>query len=224
VPKQTPESIADMSLTTENDEALIRLVAQRERQAFEILYDRHAPTAYSLILRIVRDRVIAEDVLQETFWQVWSKAHDYKGEGKVAAWLLRIARNRSIDELRRQKRNPGGQVESLDSWHEDLYLMNGQGTIANPLMQRLGGVRAGTDVASEVSRHLSRSQLHAALQSIPQEQRQCLELAYFEGLSQQQIADHAKVPLGTVKTRVRMGLAKLEHILRSVGFRQEDVA
>jgi RNA polymerase sigma-70 factor (ECF subfamily) len=213
-----------MSLTAESDEALIQLVARRERQAFEILYDRYASTAYGLILRIVRDRAIAEDVLQETFWQVWSKAHDYKGQGKVAAWLLRIARNRSIDELRRQKRGPGEEVESLDSWHDEPYLMNGQPAAANPLLQRISTARTGGDVAAEVSRHLNRSQIHAALQSIPPEQRQCLELAYFEGLSQQQIADHANVPLGTVKTRVRMGLAKLEHILRSTGFRREDVS
>ena len=211
-----------MSLTTESDEALLALVARRERQAFEILYDRYAATAYSLILRIVRDRGTAEDVLQETFWQIWSKAHEYKGEGQAAAWLLRIARNRSIDEVRRQKRRAPEQAASLDHLHEEPGATDSQAMPLHPLLR--GAARASSDVAAEVARHLSRSQLLAALQSIPPEQRQCLELAYFDGLSQQQIADHVNLPLGTVKTRVRMGLAKLEHILRAVGFRQEDVS
>ena len=90
--------------STLTDEALLRRVASGDRRGFEVLYDRQASATYGLILRIVRDRTVADDVLQEAFWQVWKRASEYRGEGQVAAWIFRIARNRSLDELRRRQR------------------------------------------------------------------------------------------------------------------------
>lgn len=210
-------------LSTTSDEELLRGIAEGDRQAFAALYDRHAAVAYSLILRIVRDRALADDVLQETFWQVWKRADEYRGEGQVAAWLYRIARNRGLDEVRRQQRAPVAAIESLDAWHTDAGNVEDGSNIRHPLLRQLALSRQISDAASQFTQEQRRRHVHDALATIPHEQRICLELAYFEGMSQQQIADHVNVPLGTVKTRMRMGLAKLEHILRAQGYRREDL-
>lgn len=210
-------------LSTTSDEVLLRHIADGDRQAFAALYDRYAIVAYSLILRIVRDRALADDVLQETFWQIWKRAGEYRGEGQVAAWLYRIARNRSLDEVRRQQRAPVAVVESLDAWQADAGSAEEGSHTRHPLLRRLAASRHSSDAASQFTQDQRRRHVQDALATIPHEQRTCLELAYFEGMSQQQIADHVNLPLGTVKTRMRMGLAKLEHILRAQGYRQEDL-
>lgn len=210
-------------LSTSSDEALLRRVSSGDRQAFEILYDRHAAVMYSLILRILRDRALADDVLQDAFWQAWKRANEYRGEGRAAAWLYRIARNRSLDELRRQQRTATDPVENLDPWPQENK--NSQGSVSgssHPLLHRLNAGKHTGDAASQFSQDQQRRHIHEALATIPPEQRACLELGYFDGMSQQQIADHLNLPLGTVKTRMRMGLAKLEHILRAQGYRQDD--
>lgn len=207
---------------TSSDEALLRRVAAGDRQAFEALYDRHATITYSLIMRIVRDWTLADDVLQETFWQVWRRAGEYRGDGQVAAWIYRIARNRSLDEVRRLLRSSATAVESLDAWQNDAVNTEGGARMHHPLLRRLVANRQTGDVASQFTQDQRCRHVLDALATIPLEQRTCLELAYFEGMSQQQIAEHARLPLGTVKTRMRMGLAKLEHILRSQGYREED--
>jgi len=209
--------------STSSDEVLLRKIADGDRQAFEALYDRHAAVAYSLIMRIVRDRALADDILQETFWQVWRRAGEYRGEGRVAAWLYRIARNRSLDEVRRLQRSPVTAAESLDAWQTDAASAGEGGRVHHPLLRRLAASRHAGDVASQFTQDQRRRHIQDALATIPPEQRTCLELAYFEGMSQQQIAEHVRLPLGTVKTRMRMGLAKLEHILRAQGYRQEDL-
>lgn len=210
-------------LSTSSDEVLLHRIAGGDRQAFEALYDRYATVAYSLILRIVRDRALADDVLQETFWQIWKRAGEYRGEGQVAAWLYRIARNRSLDEVRRQQRAPVAAVESLDAWQTDAGSAEAGSHTRHPLLRRLAASRQSSDAASQFTQDQRRRHVQDALATIPHEQRTCLELAYFDGMSQQQIADHVNLPLGTVKTRMRMGLAKLEHILRAQGYRQEDL-
>lgn len=211
--------------STLTDESLLRRVASGDRRAFEILYDRQASATYGLILRIVRDRTVADDVLQEAFWQVWKRAGEYRGEGQVAAWIFRIARNRSLDELRRRQRVDAHTTTGLDDWEAgEAPAQSGESRTSNPLLRQLAASRVTTgDAAAEFSHEQSRRHVHEALQTIPAEQRLCLELAYFEGMSQQQIAERANLPLGTVKTRMRMGLAKLEHILRAQGYRQEDL-
>ena len=184
-----------------SDEELLQLIAQRDANALSEIYDRHAQTVYNLIMRIVKEPAIAEDLLQETFWQVWQKAETFSRRGVVAAWLYRIARNKSLDHLRRQKarpvkRNPISSQIELNEPPQNVHL---------------------TSVEIDVQRTLQRQRVQDALASIPPEQRQCLELAYFDGMSQRQIAEYTDTPLGTIKTRVRQGLKKLERILRAVG-------
>ncbi len=186
-----------------DEELLARTVAQDVR-AFEALYDRHARTIYSLILRIVHEPEIAEELAQETFWQVWRKAEQFHGGGAVGAWLSRIGRNRALDYLRRVKARPqsdGGEPEMLER-------------IAAPERHL---------VETQVGRIWDRQRLHEALAAIPDEQRLCLEMAYFDGKSQREIAAETGSPLGTIKTRVRIGLEKLERSLRAAGYREGDV-
>ena len=181
------------------DEALLRLVHSKDLRAYELLYDRHAQVVYNLIVRIVRDAAAAEELLQETFWQVWQKSAQYEGSGSAAAWLHRVARNKALDFLRHQRARPllaQAEIETLERSPRHY----------------------SSSAESEVEQSWRRQQVLQALESIPSEQRICLELAYFEGLSQREIAEHTNTPLGTIKTRMRIGMEKLERILRAVGY------
>ncbi len=191
-----------MNYDREPDEALLRLIAERDAEALEVLYDRHAQVVYNLILRIVHTRESADDILQETFWQVWKKADDFRG-GTAAAWLYRIARNKSLDQLRRH----GARPQSLRTATEEAE-------------QQLWNTLEATtsDADHVVEQGQDRQRVREALDQIPPEQRLCLELAYFEGMSQSQIAEHTDTPLGTIKTRIRLGLQKLERLLRAAGY------
>jgi RNA polymerase sigma-70 factor (ECF subfamily) len=197
------DRLPTQDLTTLSDEELLARTVAQEMQAFEALYDRHAKTVYSLILRIVREPEIAEELLQESFWQVWRKADQFSGGGMVGAWLCRIGRNKALDHLRRAKARPqsdGKEQESLEN-------------IAAPRSQQ---------VEVEINRIWDHQYLQEALSTIPEEQRRCLEMAYFDGMSQREIAEAMGVPLGTIKTRVRIGLEKLERSLRAVGYRENE--
>ncbi|MCB0168145.1 MAG: sigma-70 family RNA polymerase sigma factor [Anaerolineae bacterium] len=190
-----------------SDENLLQKIAQQDSAALELLYDRHAQTVFNLIGRIVRDMAIADELLQETFWQVWQQADRYRGEGSAAAWMYRIARNKSLDQLRRQKARPqpletGSEADDQAVW-DQLPADN-------------------AEVEPVVEQRRDSNAVRQALQEIPSEQRQCLELAYFEGMSQRQIAEHTATPLGTVKTRIKMGMEKMERFLRAEGYRTED--
>lgn len=189
------------------DEVLLRLIAQREVGALDALYDRYAQTTYNVIARIVRDSSAAEEILQDTFWQVWRKAGEFRGGGAAAAWLFRIARNKSLDHLRRRKARP--QHETHDR------------------PDQAGGwspaVTIDLSVEQIAEQAWKRQHVRRALGDIPAEQRLCLELAYFDGLTQREIADRTGASVGTIKTRVRLGLDKLERILRSAGLTAEDV-
>lgn len=190
------------------DEAILLLIAERDMHALEEIYDRHSQTVYNVIVRIVREPSIAESILQETFWQVWKKAGDFEGTGVAAAWIYRIARNKSLDQLRRQKARPQPSPQPVEE-HYDLSEPSPDGAL--------------TTVEVHVERQRHRTQLQEALNSIPAEQRLCLELAYFEGMSHSQIAEYTETPLGTIKTRVRMGLQKMERILRASGYQKQDL-
>jgi RNA polymerase sigma-70 factor (ECF subfamily) len=171
--------------------ALVAQIAAGDVEAFERLYDRYAPLAFGLIRRILADRAAAEDVLQEVFWQVWREAAAYDpGRGSVEAWLLMRARTRAIDRFRAQRR-AGRQTLPLDE----------QGAAAPA---------AGPDAAVAAE---SRGLVESLLARLPEPQRRVLELAFFGGLTQTEIAARMGDPLGTVKTRSRLGLERLRAML-----------
>ena len=182
-----------------SDEILLQSVMLKDVGAFETLYDRHAPLVYNVLLRIVCDATMAEELLQDTFWQVWQKAEQYSGTGVGLAWLHRIARNKAIDQLRRQR----GRLS--------VMLVEPELCEWSPTLQQ-------QSAESEFEQAWLRQQVQQALAQIPQEQRLCLEMAYFEGLSHQEIADQVQAPLGTIKTRIRIGMQKVERWLLGSGY------
>jgi RNA polymerase sigma-70 factor (ECF subfamily) len=189
------------NLSQQSDEALLHLVAQRNLAAYDLLYRRHAQVVFNLIARILRDQATAEDLLQEVFWQIWENANQYRGSGAALAWMMRVARNRSLDQLRRQRVRP--PLVSNDA--ED--------------MEQVADVST-TEEAVEI--RMRRAQVQRALESIPEDQRLCLELAYFDGLSQREIAEQTNMALGTIKSRIRIGLEKVERVLRGSGLRDSS--
>lgn len=171
---------------------LLHAVARHDEAALADLYERYRIILYSLILRILHDREEAEDVLQETFIQVWRRAADFdEARGRAFTWLVTIARSRALDRLRslgsRQRVATEAAAvtptESSDAADEAL----------------------GTEQGSIVRR---------ALAELPEDQKRALYLAYFEGLTQSEIATRLGNPLGTVKTRMRTGMIKLREVLR----------
>ena len=177
------------------DRQAIRGVARGDAQALASLYDRHARMIFSLVLRIVEDQAEAEDVVQEVFAQVWTQAARYDAaRGPVSAWLLTIARSRAIDRLRARRARPDS-AQLLDD--------RAVGDLPDP--------GPGQDVA--VLSWEQVSQLRAAVARLPLLQRIAIELAYYEGLTQTEIAERLEQPLGTVKTRIRLALLKLRGAL-----------
>ena len=174
------------------DIALLSRVIARDGRAIGELYDRHSRLLHGLILRILRDRSEAEEVLQEVFVQVWTRADTYNVElGAPVAWLVRIARNRAIDRLRSNN-------------------VRARTAEATPLPPPVETPEARA-VMSEQQRAVAR-----ALDALPLEQRQLIELAYFQGLTQSELAERFQLPLGTVKTRVRTGMMTLRRELQQI--------
>ena len=178
------------------DDQLITLVAHGEKEALEALYDRYGAAVYSMARYMLGDGQLAEEVTQEIFVKVWLKAGSYDSRrGKARTWLMSIAHHRSVDEIRSRKRDFQA-TESVP--HELLDLHASQ--------------RPSTE--EEVHRNLSREEVIAALATLPMEQRKVIVMAYFEGYSQSEIAQRLAQPLGTVKTRTRLGMQKLRAVLR----------
>jgi RNA polymerase sigma-70 factor (ECF subfamily) len=187
-----------------DDEALMARVAAGDTDALDLLYGRYARVVYGLALRILESSGQAEDVVQETFWRVWSRRATFQvGGGPFAPWLFGIARNYCIDELRRQRTRP--MLSAGDSAQALLVIPDDQQSI--------------DDMTWEGER---RRLITSALADLPADQREVIELAYFHGLSQREIAEQLKNPLGTVKTRVRLALQKLKGLLQHQGIGQED--
>lgn len=178
-------NLPDLGRLTDGD--LIRRVARRDANAFEALYHRFARPVFGLALRRLGDRMRAEDAVQETFAAVWRSARTYKPDrGAGAPWLYAVARNAIVDRSR-SRSEPPGEVPDIAS------------------------TELGPDERAEASYVSWR--VHRALESLSPNERDVIELAYYGGLSQSEVADFLGIPLGTVKTRTRAGLGRLADLL-----------
>ena len=181
---------------TRGDIVLIERIVARDELAVADLYDRHCRLLFGLILRIIRDRSEAEEILQEVFVLVWTRAETYNVSlGPPAAWLVRIARNRAIDRLR----SNNVRLRAVESAPE-------------PEAAESPESRASVSEQQRAVAH--------ALESLPSDQRVLIEHAYFQGLTQSELAERFKLPLGTVKTRIRTGMLALRAELSQVFMEQ----
>ena len=181
------------SLRVLADEELMQLVYGRNADSFEVVYDRHADAAFSLAYRICRQRALAEDVVQEAFLSLWRSGARYdRNRGSVRTWALGIVHNRAIDALRRRAVRERGIVSD------------------DGIAERLAAPER-TDV--EFARRDEAREIRDALEQLPQEQSHVIELAYFGGLTHVEIASRLGTPVGTVKGRMRLGLAKMRMTL-----------
>lgn len=174
---------------TTSDRTLIARIATGDSAAFAEFYDRHSARVHGLLMRLLRSRARAEDVLQEVFWQVWTRAGRYDAaRGEPVAWLIMMARSRALDELRARRPLPEAGADSrVDS--------------------------------GSVSADLERSELEqlaaACLQSLPVDQKTAIQMAFHDGYTHEEIARRLDEPLGTIKTRIRLGMQKLRQMLAS---------
>jgi RNA polymerase sigma-70 factor (ECF subfamily) len=181
------------------DEALMLAITARDEGAFAVLYDRYADLVYSACLRVLGDTQLAEDSAQDVFVRLWRRPEAFIAErGRFLSWLMSVARNRAVDELRARGRRR--KREAIPS---------GPGDDPMPL------IAAGPedDPLRNAQLHEEQRLVRDALGGLPPEQRAVLELAYFGGLTQQEIAFRLHEPLGTVKTRIRLGMQKLRRAL-----------
>lgn len=184
-----------MSAELSDDTTLMHMLALNQLDALSALYDRYARLVYSIAIHSIGDQAAAEEIVQDVFTRVWEKANTYDaGIAKVSTWLIHITRNRAIDELRKSKNRPDRTSLSL----ADLSLRdypNSPGPEEN------------------MERSWRQSSIRAALETVTPDQREALDLAYFKGYSQAEIAELLGVPLGTIKTRIRLAMQKLRRVL-----------
>jgi len=182
-------------LETMNDASLLRLVADRNSAALGVLYGRYAPTLLALGKRVLGSLGEAEEVLQEVFLYVWNHAARYDASrSSVSTWLVLVTRSRAIDRLRTRK--------VIERTHETAHQESPPAGHASP------------EAVDAVFVRERREKVRGEMDKLPPEQRQVLEMAFYEGLSQSEIAAKAGVPLGTVKTRTLLAMKKLRGALR----------
>jgi RNA polymerase sigma-70 factor (ECF subfamily) len=178
-----------------DDGQLLTSIAGKELEALEALYSKYSGPVYSLAMHLLRDAGAAEEVTQDTFFNVWRRGGSYKSQrGSVTAWLFSIAHHRTIDELRKRRRDQGRVQHGVD------------------LTNRPSESREG-DPAEYAKAQYEGSQLKDALTTLRPEQREIVMLAYFGGFTHTEIASHLEQPLGTVKTRMRLAMKKLREVL-----------
>ena len=176
-----------------SDEALVALAARSEQSALAELYDRYGRTAYGLALRVLRDQALAEDAVQEAFLTIWRTASRFMPErGKASTWILTLVHRRAVDAVRREQRRRADTLEeaaepSVGGAEEDAFL------------------------------HLQRERVQSALRRLPDAQREALELAYYGGFSQSELAERLGQPLGTIKSRMFGGLSRMRELLGEPG-------
>ena len=181
-----------------SDEALVALVARADEDALAELYDRFGRAAYGLALRIVRDPALAEDAVQEGFLAVWRSSARFVAErAKASTWILTLIHRRAVDLVRREQPR---RTEPLETAPQ----------------------AAASDTEDEAWLRLRRARVQEALRRLPDKQREALELAYFGGFTQSELADRLGEPLGTIKSRMFAGLATLRDLLADDGLEKES--
>ncbi len=186
------------------DEQLVARMMAGDTDALETVYDRYAPAVMGLALRIVGERAVAEDLVQETFWRVWKNCRAFRRDrGAFSGWLFAIARNAAIDRLRRSKNLQTVRLET-----------EGEGRFPFDLPD------PDADVPESARLAMQRRSVRTALVQLPEEQGRVIEMAYLQGLTRQEIAERLRIPLGTVHTRARLALQKLRTLLADVGFEE----
>src|SRR5947209_8935900 len=173
-----------------SDEAVVALVARSDEQALAELYDRFGRVAYGLALRVLRDESLAEDAVQEAFLTAWRTADTFMPErARASTWLLTLVHRRAVDVVRREQRRRAEPIE-------------------------VAGERAGGGAADEaVWLRYERERVQTALRQLPDQQREALELAYYGGFSQSELAERLGQPIGTIKSRMFSGLGRLRDLL-----------
>lgn len=185
-----PGDAIDNHAAEVSDEQLLELVLARDPAALEQLYQRHGSAVYALAQYILREPAVAEELTQEIFLTVWNKAAQYQSEhARFRTWLLSITRHRSIDQLRQRRRRISSDL-SLD----DASIAEEHAPLTEPID--------------------SQRELHLLLRHLPPEQRLAIELCYFQGYTHEEIASQLHLPLGTLKSRILLGLKKLRDMMR----------
>ena len=185
-------------MSTQSDQELLQAIQRQNVAALEEIYNRYGTIAYSVAVRTLGDKSLAEDVVQEVFLNLWRNAAKFDGaRGNVKSWLLACTSNRAIDFARQRQGKTRLDVE-ID---ETAYMVT------------------GADTWHEVVANIDHTMLKGAMQLLPEEQRKTLEMAYFQGYTQAEIAEAMRVPLGTVKGRTRLALEKMRSHLESKGIR-----
>jgi RNA polymerase sigma-70 factor (ECF subfamily) len=196
---EQPEIVPVSADGEPSDEDLMRAVQRKDPDALAALYDRYGGVLKALIMRIIHNETEADDLLQEIYMELWNHAHNYSaGKGKPLGWIVTLARRRSIDRLRKR--------QSYARAEERLQLETEQ--------QPDAWVHNNVEDAIDISD--MRATLQRIMSCLPAPQRQAIELAFFKGMSQREIAAHTNIPLGTIKTRLELGLKKIADALRGL--------
>jgi RNA polymerase sigma factor (sigma-70 family) len=176
-----------------SDEALVALAARSEQSALAELYDRYGRPAYGLALRVLRDDALAEDAVQDAFLALWRTAARFVPErGKASTWIFTLVHRRAVDLVRREERRRADTIEQAPE-------------------------QGGGSVEEEALLRFQRERVQDALKKLPDQQREAIELAYYGGFTQSELAERLGQPLGTIKSRMFTGLARLRELLGEPG-------
>jgi RNA polymerase sigma-70 factor (ECF subfamily) len=198
VVEPAPEAPVAADLEEARDRDLLRRIGRADEEAFRELFRRYSPTAMALARRVVRQPFIAEEIVQEAFLAAWRNAEGYnEGRGSVRGWLMTMVHHRAVDAVRREESQ---RRRAEDAQAEDVLAVEDP---ADAVVARLG-------LPEE------RRAVRAALGDLPAEQRQVIELMYFDGLSQSKVSEQLGLPLGTVKSRTLLGMRRLRSSLIEV--------
>jgi RNA polymerase sigma factor (sigma-70 family) len=182
-----------------SDHGLVALIARGDRDAFAMLYDRYCDAAYSVALRVVRDRELAADIVQNAFLSIWQQAGQFDPQrGQPSHWILTVTHHKAVDVVRREQRRR-----------------------ADPLDERYDAADESAGVEQQAWLSVTRDQIRQALSRLPDPHREVIELAYFAGYTQSELAERLALPLGTIKSRTFAAMAALRRSLSEAGVTPE---